>query len=110
MRPRDSPNLAVLTCEMGAAVTTSPVTRIRCAGALGSAELREDTLQTGAEFEEREVPSSKLYQLKTQSCRDLQRESVRKRNKERGRERKRAINPEKPQERDFLQKKHFAQK
>lgn len=70
MKPQVSLSLSVLLCKMGAAIPTSPVTGIRRARTRGSVELREDTVQAGAESEEGEVHNSELYQLKTPNWRD----------------------------------------
>ena len=86
MKPQVSLSLSVLICKTGAAIPTSPVTGIHCARTRGSVELRDDTLRAGDESEEREVHNSELYQLTTPNWRDLQRERVRKRNKEGGNE------------------------
>lgn len=78
-------------------------------------ELREDTPQTHAEFEERKARNRGLCQLKTQNCGDLWRESERdgkrKGGREKGREgqgegrmEKRDNSSRKPRERCFLHK------
>lgn len=48
---------------MGAAITASLITGVQCAGTWECAELGEDSLQTGAEFEETEAHSDGLHQL-----------------------------------------------